>query len=168
MRLKQESLKKNRPSDKNLAVGFAVLALAGGTKFGIDRLKAGNELNAAQIQMSAANTPKRAVEISPENTLFAIASEAVNDGYLKVDKREASDFLVSQLNDQMHAKGLIKVGEKLDVGEIPSGTVLEVPASWDRIGAPIPTEGDSISDIGTAITASVDPATGKMTVNDSK
>lgn len=131
--------------------GAAVLAAAGVAYLGVEKVKSVNEHNQAKIEFEAPNQPHNLVSLDADTTIFGVASAAVDKGYLKMDPREASDFITDELNAQMHSNGLLEEGEHVDPGMLQPGTELRVPGSWTGIGKPEPRV-----EIGTAITAESD------------
>ncbi len=162
----RETMAKRDPRllDKAKKAGAVVmtgLALTGvGGKYVHDRVEAGTEVNNARLELASVNTPKREVKLDGETTVFGVASAAVENGYLKgVDPREASDFLTEELDAQLHARGILTEGENIDMGKLQPGTVLELPASWERIGNEQP-----IVEIDTAIRTEINSQGQEVTI----
>lgn len=147
--LERRNSKKNKDnlSNKALAVGMTLAALAVSGHIVKERIDAGAAKNQARIEMQTVNKSQRVVSLDADTTLFGVASLATEKGYLKGDPRDGADFLTQELENQMQASGLLKEGEKVDVGSLQPGTQLRVPASWEGIGQPEPRV-----EIGTAIT----------------
>ena len=157
---KQNKKERGALSDAKL-YGAALLAAVGIAYVGVKKIENVNEVNQAKVEFEAPNQPHNVVSLDADTTVFAVASAAVNEGYLKMDPREASDFLVAELSTQLQAKGILEDGAKVDLGKIQPGTSLEVPASWSAIGVP---SDEQKVDIGTAIHTEVDSQGREVTI----